>query len=458
MAVISLFVLGKFVHEHLSDLRKGSSSLAVCKELAQNYGFEEIPGQHLEAWQGDIEGVSVSLTVLSDSVRIDTNFSDIEGDDGFVMRRRVSPGSERDAFDASIEIRGRPPTPLLASMSKEQRDRINQLLSPERNFRLIEKRGVIVQVPHPESETTSNWRAELNNIISTSVEVAKAVRDASVADLWPVASGRSTVSKLAHLRLLSDHATSDTGQKAIAEGLDHPDREIRLNALGAAGPEATEQMLHTLSTDDDDWYDTEALIGKAFGRLVGAESAALLASVLEKALRNQSNRELRIALIRAVRQQEFAPAAPVLADCLATMHDEELSQAVAALRAIGGPIAMAGLAERLRESGTSTEEALPIIQALGARGTRKSVEALKPMTEGLFRNQEIKEAARYAILNIQSRLAGAGAGHLALAEDQELGGLAIAVGGGELAMSETEAADGTEVTEEKAVHEVVAAD
>jgi HEAT repeat protein len=74
-------------------------------------------------------------------------------------------------------------------------------------------------------------------------------------------------------------------------------------------------------------------------------------------------------------------------------------------------------------------------RGLAKIGTRRAVEKLLPLTEGITLDSGVKREARRAIDAIQSRLAGAGAGQLAISEDPAAGALSEAEKPGGLALA-----------------------
>ena len=71
-------------------------------------------------------------------------------------------------------------------------------------------------------------------------------------------------------------------------------------------------------------------------------------------------------------------------------------------------------------------------QALGQHGTIQAVEALAAVRDGENSSTEAVRTARTAILQIQERLEGAGAGHVSLADDEVGGAVSVAADSGGL--------------------------
>lgn len=453
-AVILTLMFGTLLPDLFSRPRRMPAVWRLCKELADNYGFHPSHDAVNDAWEGEIEGVPVLLSARKNTVSVETGLPELEPNNGFEIRRRAMRRSHSNEFEADIELNGDLPSRLLASMSSSQQARIRHLLGADRNYRVLTEDGLKARLDIWAGQP-ANSRAELNNIIATSVEFSQAVDRATVPDdLWEVAQGSSEVAELAYFALVKNHADTEVGRRAIESGVTHDNARIRYSAIIAAGTDAADDLLKVLSVSQDYWYGLESAIARALFDLTGHVSEERLTATLRAALDVQGGKSLRSALLRAVRHRRFEPAVGVICDSITSMLGSELIQAAQALGAIGGPAAEEGLVALLDDPSLRESEVIPIIDAIGAIGNRSSVAALTPLTEGVLRDGGIKQASRDAILQIQSRLAGAGAGQLALAGEKGKGDLAIAVDSGALAMSESEIVEQVGTPAENSAEEV----
>jgi hypothetical protein len=147
------------------------------------------------------------------------------------------------------------------------------------------------------------------------------------------------------------------------------------------------------------------------------------------------------AALKALRRAGQAVDAEQLAARLDGLDADGRLEVVRALQS-GAASAPEPLLLRLLEDAQETRVKIAIASALSDLGGRLAVVPLQREAEGLFKPGELKDAARYAIRRIQSRLQGADGGRLSLADPAGTDGqlsLAESTGG---ALSQLVAADG----------------
>jgi hypothetical protein len=147
--------------------------------------------------------------------------------------------------------------------------------------------------------------------------------------------------------------------------------------------------------------------------------------------------EARSEAIAQLGRLRFGPAVGPLIVLLETSNPRTAAGAARALGSIGDTRAEAAL---LHAVGTEARELrIAAARALGALGTVGSVEPLLELLERRRLDAESRHAVRECIGAIQSRLVGAGAGHLSIAEDAaEAGRLSLATptpGTGDLSLT-----------------------
>ncbi|MCK6544804.1 hypothetical protein L6R52_02980 [Myxococcota bacterium] len=151
--------------------------------------------------------------------------------------------------------------------------------------------------------------------------------------------------------------------------------------------------------------------------------------------------ELRCIAMEGLRRRRVAAAVDPLVVVLTQGPPEDALLAVEALRFIGDRRATPALVAELDDPRATNDVKVACVRALGSLGDRDVVEALRPLSSGLFTDRALKEAARLAIERIQKRevkrLGDGIAGRLAVVDAVDPGALSLSdESAGALSMSE----------------------
>ena len=219
------------------------------------------------------------------------------------------------------------------------------------------------------------------------------------------------------LLLIREHPKDRFTAEALLRACSDTSPEVRLHAAKEMGTEGHGTLLEIAESLEDDALSAEAI--SALGRGLPVERAKALLGRARKAGRSRSARACVAAL-------GFCGAAAVdtLAEVLA-QPDVEL--AIAAARALSETGSTAAepalvLALQRREAAELREAAA---KALGRVGSVAAVLPLKEAAERSLLDLELRQAARQAIAEIQSRAEGASPGQLSLT-GSEAGQLSLA--------------------------------
>ena len=222
---------------------------------------------------------------------------------------------------------------------------------------------------------------------------------------------------------------------AVNHALEDPALEVRLLAISAVTPAS----LPRLEACIRDKNEEDSLRAAALDRLSEIAPTATTQRLLEE-LTPDAHRLLLRACLNSAAQTRHCPPSECLTQLLKRSHGATrvaLARCLAYPSPEARPTCHALLLTLLGEQ-EADEVKTAAAQSLSLVGEREAVEALLPLTKGLFVAQTLKQAARGAITAIQSRLvAHADAGQLSVA----------AAEGGDLSMSEESGAL-SEVTEE----------
>jgi HEAT repeat protein len=213
-------------------------------------------------------------------------------------------------------------------------------------------------------------------------------------------------------REFPDHPAT---REALLAAREDPDAEVRLRAGIALGREGRGVLL-SIAGGEGAVDETTA---RAVGALAGHLTPAQLRPLLHNALRTQRVATAR-ACMEALGHRGGPEAVADLARVLAVETGELASAAARALATTRDPSAEAPLLRALASSARDVR--LAAAMALGRVGTSAAVGPLREAEEG---DAEMRRAARQAIAEIQSRLAGAAPGQLSLAGG-EAGALSLA--------------------------------
>lgn len=235
-------------------------------------------------------------------------------------------------------------------------------------------------------------------------------------------------------KLLSAFPQSEPAREAAARALAEPDARLRLRAaMALSGSSEALPVLAALVGDPsaETGLRLDALRTLASGwpyREVSPSVAAALGSgeePLQREALSLLGHEKDLSLYEQAVQLGSRSS-----DALACQLARTLGQ-------LGDARAQRALLLLLSRSASEVKAAAAA--ALGEVGTVEAVEALLPLSRGLLKGGEVKEAAREAIRAIQGRIAGAGAGHVSLAATAaESGAVSLAAPAGAVSLSEAE--------------------
>jgi HEAT repeat protein len=242
------------------------------------------------------------------------------------------------------------------------------------------------------------------------------------------------------LLLVREHARDPRTAAVLRAACSDPSPRVRLWTAQTLGDEARGVLRElTESTEDDDCS------AQALG-LVGRELPfERTTAILGRALDGRRLRTAR-ACVEILGLSGDAAAADPLAKVLAQEEGELAAAAAVSLGKLASPAAEPPLIQAMEHESPEVQAAAAA--ALGHVGSAAAVLPLKEMAEGSRFGRDLRQTARQAIAEIQSRLpgatpgqlslAGAETGQLSLAQD-EAGQLSLALDqGGQLSLSEDE--------------------
>ncbi len=297
----------------------------------------------------------------------------------------------------------------------------------ERLTRLVVGQGAVVEhgrvsvtwdAPLTDSrvleETARDLAALARELDATGAQPVERVTEMALSD--PCPGVRVRAARMV-LEAFSSSAEAERVASEVLDGHDALNRILAAQHLG--GPEAFRAA-------------AEVLVGPSPGaqqglrlralRLVGTSDDTRRDAVLAGMVPTASSHLLQ-ALLQTVKERRIRLAAGPIAKRLADGEFDDFASnaALGTLCALGDPAAEEALLTVLE---SSEPRRLATIRALETVGTLRAVEPLLEWTSGVFRDREIKDAARTAIETIQARAGGA-AGALAVVDD-EGGALSIA--------------------------------
>jgi hypothetical protein len=216
--------------------------------------------------------------------------------------------------------------------------------------------------------------------------------------------------------------------------------EIRLQAAKGLGAAGRDVLLDLAGSRVDDAVRAEAV--SVLDRELSFERTK---AILDDAL-DRYHPKTACACLEALGKSGDAAAVDELGKVLAREPGELAAAAAQALGATGSPAAEPALLQALQRQ--EEEVRLAVVHALGRVGTAAAVLPLQEGAGGSWLDRDLHRAAREAIAEIQSRLAGASPGQLSLADTEagqlslaqaEAGQLSLAAGeAGQLAMAPAE--------------------
>lgn len=270
----------------------------------------------------------------------------------------------------------------------------------------------------------ANTLLALGRRLAEADRVSVPTRLAAVAAGDPLPAVRQEALASLLVRASQDRAPRAVVDDAVVRALEDPHGGNRFFAA-TCGRVALSRSREVLAALVRDSGTADALCAKALvalGKLAGVPDAdALLDRLLER-----GGNESRVVAIEALGLRR---AHPSRVTTFATRGHAPTRAAVAlALERIGDPSAQPLLLSMVDDADESVR--LAAIQALGVVADVGAVEALLPLTRGVF-GGDLKQTAQEAVAKIQSRVAGAAAGQLSVSDaSAEAGALsAIAEGG-----------------------------
>jgi len=375
---------------------------------------------------------------------------------GFRDRKEIEVGDA--VFDDHVSVQG-PPAVALALLDPDMRRTVDRMLSGRLEvrghkplwatgwlaggvLRTQERspaaRGDVMRViregeePEPAGHYYLEGVYKLPELFRASVALATrllvpedlAQRIASNLAEEPEAGVR----RKALLTLLQEFPEHEATRDALVAALGDPDAELRVRAGTALGAEGREVLLGVAGGEGADDGTSARAVTALGDSLTLAQTAELLKSALRT--RRVETAKRCLGLLGA----HGPEATRVLARVLLVETGELGVAAAQALAATGDAAAEAPLVRALAKGLPGLRRAAAL--ALGRVGTR---EAVAPLHELEARDAAVRGAARQAIAEIHSRLAGAAQGQLSLAEG-EAGRLSLAEGeAGRLSIAEDEA-------------------
>ena len=207
-------------------------------------------------------------------------------------------------------------------------------------------------------------------------------------------------------RLLSEFPEAPESAAALQAARGDPDADVRVRAAVALGKQGRDVLLGVAAGEGA----LDATTARAVAALDRSLTVAEALELLRGALRTRRLLSAS-ACLAILGRLGGAEAGHALAKVLLVEKNELGEAAAQALAATGDPSAEAPLLRALAEGAPALQRAAA--SALGKVGTRAAVVPLRTAE----RDPDLRAAARQAIAEIHSRLAGAEQGQLSLSED-----------------------------------------
>jgi hypothetical protein len=221
------------------------------------------------------------------------------------------------------------------------------------------------------------------------------------------------------LHLLQDVGSASQKQTAATAMLGDAEVGLRIQAaMYLRTPEA--RALLTMVASDPGNHDHHR--GDALGKLIAGfgDWAGLDDFVFSLLKAPGLLGELAEAVFRAARNRALTVETAVLSQHL-EHHTGDTFRLVSECAVIANDRALTtSLIDQLERD--EADDRVAALNALAKLGTVNEVGALEPYTRGILSSGRVKEAARSAIAAIQSRITGADAGQLSLADAAQAGG------------------------------------
>lgn len=232
--------------------------------------------------------------------------------------------------------------------------------------------------------------------------------------------------------LLKEGAPADSATEAAKVGIADVDPLIRMLAALQLGPDFYEQV-ERIAREEELSYEARIF---AFSELA-ARAPVLWGSTFIDRVMNLDGRSVQRAVLRSLVEAERSDLAEAVARATKEIElaPETWSEIAEALGFLGVPTVEPLLLEILRSPMSALR--MSAIGALARIGSVAAVEPLHAITRDfLSHSVEIREAAKQAITEIQSRIENGGSGRLSLVENNEhRGAVSLPTEGGELSYS-----------------------
>lgn len=326
-------------------------------------------------------------------------------------RHDVETGDED--FDQAVLVEGNPQL-LSALLDLDTRRRVRWLVATG-----LRVEGGRVTLGHGEDTDDPRVLAgkarELLDLATRLVEPASPVERLAANVRSDTVAG---VRRLCFERLVERFPRHPETVEVARELLQHPDSELRLAAARHLGEEGHETLLGLTQLAGSDDY-LAAMAVSALGAALPLGRAAELLSLACA----RGSMGLAGAVVEALAANGSKGAVRWLVELLRGTNTELAALAARALGASGNAAVEDALLAAL--SRLVPELSLAAAQALGFVGTATSVPTLRALGESDTADRELRRMAAWAVVAVQSRLAGAAPGQLALTE-ADAGALSLA--------------------------------
>jgi HEAT repeat protein len=215
--------------------------------------------------------------------------------------------------------------------------------------------------------------------------------------------------------LVADYGESAQARECCRAALVDRNPWVRLLAARGLGPDGLDALAKLAKRS----ALNEAVATEAFQDFLTHATRERVADVGMAVLASGKG-ETRRRAIEVLGRLRHAPALDGLVRALAGAEAPAAEAAARALGLLGGAAAEAALLESLERPHRGTREAA--VRSLGDMGSVRSVAALRELADAGDAGSALRRTAREAIARIQSRLVGAEAGQVALAEVDPLRG------------------------------------
>ncbi len=409
-----------------------------------NYGAAESRGTRLEVTSPRL-APGLTLRPESPAAVFDRDLRDLRG-----LRdlKEIEIGDED--FDKQVSVQG-PPALALALLDADMRRTIRTMLGGRLEVRghrplwasgRLEDGALRVYVPERSVARGSLIEQAVDAYLDGEYklpQILRAALDLAARLVVPEDLARRIADNQAgepepHMRqqalltLLREFPEDAATREAVLAALQDPDAEVRVRAGIALGAEGRDVLLGAAGGEGAE----DVTSAKAVAALDASLTIGQAAELLKNALRTR-----RLATARAclgILGRHGGAATQTLAKVLLVEKGELGEAAAEALAATGDTSAEIPLLRALAEGPPALRRAAAT--ALGRVGTRNAV---APLREAESRDAALRVAARQAVAQIHSRLAGAAQGQLSLAggeagrlsiADDEAGRLSLSDAGG----------------------------